>query len=173
MVGSIYHGGEEMLSSNRGSQRRADQQRADGPNKGVVAPSVYNESNERSDPLSGCSFFENPYAPPTGLSELPCRIGIEQRALDAAISFTESLIEDARETPTTKLIAGIILCGGGALTVFSRLYAQLVYESLSVTDSPHTIMLGYALGGALLYTGTKCGIVLAHRAWKRCEGAWL
>ncbi|MEY4669900.1 MAG: hypothetical protein RL518_2599 [Pseudomonadota bacterium] len=156
----------EMFSSNFGrSPQRVEQVRVNLPEEAVHRPSFVPEGRTGADVLSDSCLFGNPYAPPhLGVEEhaSPSRVAT---AFDKTVTRVKDLIENAKGTATTKFVAGFVFCKGAAVTVWWGLYQQITDDSFSVLEYPQTLFVGGALGVTLLYAGSKCGVVLAHRAW--------
>lgn len=133
----------------------------------VFASSLRDELTLPSGQIAPRYVAENPYEPPRFELETRVRPTLRELAQERVARHVQELIEDSRGVSTTKYVAGCILCGGAATTFLSSVGAHILANPLSATDAPQFIFLGGILGLTAMYIGIECGIVVAHRAWKR------
>lgn len=160
--------GEEMFSSRvQSSVERREGDSAIVREKEVFVPSLRGELTLPTAHGVSPYAVENPYEPPRFEPEQRLRPTLLEIGEERVTRYIQELIEDSHGVSVTKYIAGCILCGGSAATFLSGVGAHILANPLSATDAPQFILLGGILGLTAMYIGIECGIVVAHRAWKR------
>lgn len=119
------------------------------------------------EPRASLYSTENPYAPPNIELEERSRPGLFESGEERVSSYVRELIETSHGVSTTKYVAGCVVCESAAAILLSTVRGHIFANPFSATDAPQFVLLGGLLGFAAMYCGLECGVVLAHRGWRR------